>query len=87
MGAIERPNQEYRLTTAEILYHLPNEPHLLQSFVWQDYDVSPSYPELKKFLRFFVRHIEGTLHSVRVASQDLVRPTGMVYASYSSAVH
>jgi len=24
----------YRLTTAEILYHMPDHPYLLQSFVW-----------------------------------------------------
>jgi uncharacterized protein Usg len=29
---------EYRLTTAEIIYHLPDHPDLLQSFVWQKLD-------------------------------------------------
>ena len=31
----------YRPTTAEILYHLPDYPTLLQSFVLQKYDLSP----------------------------------------------
>ena len=29
--------KDYRLTTAEILYHLPDHPGILQSYVWQDH--------------------------------------------------
>ena len=60
--------QDYRLTTAEILYHLPDHPNLLQSYIWQDLDIAPRYPVLHKFLDFWTREIEGALHSVRVAS-------------------
>ena len=35
--------RDYRLTTAEIIYHLPDHPDLLQSFVWQKLDVAPSF--------------------------------------------
>ena len=48
-----------RLATAEILYHLPDHPHLLQSYVWQDYDMAPFYPVLHKFLDFWRRDLEG----------------------------
>ena len=34
----------YGLTTAKILYHFPDHPHLLQSFIWQDYDLAPKFP-------------------------------------------
>ena len=64
----------YRLTTAEILYHLPDHPGILQSFVWQDLDIAPQYPVLGKFLDFWRRELEGQLHSVRVASASLVKP-------------
>ncbi|MBV8089367.1 MAG: Usg family protein [Alphaproteobacteria bacterium] len=57
---------DYRLTTAEIIYHLPDHPDLLQSFIWQKLDVAPDYPELRRFLEFWSRNIEGKLHSVRV---------------------
>ena len=87
MRDLERQLQDYRLTTAEILYHLPDHPHLLQTFVWQDYDIAPRYPELQKFLRYWTHHIEGTLHSVQVASLDLIRPPNFIYASYSTALH
>ena len=72
--ALVRQLKDYRLTTAEILYHLPDHPNLLQSYIWQDLDMAPDYPVLRKFLDFWRREIEGTLHSVRVASASLVKP-------------
>ena len=62
----------YRLTTAEILYHMPDHPELLQSFVWQEFDIAPEFPVLHKFLRFWGTSIEGKLHSVRVATRGLI---------------
>jgi uncharacterized protein Usg len=56
----------YRLTTAKIVYRLPDEPERLQIFVWQKFDVAPDFPELSKFLDFWRKNIEGELHSVRV---------------------
>ena len=65
---------DYRLVTAEILYHMPDHPAMLQSYVWQKLDIAPRYPELHKFLDFWTREIEGKLHSVRVGSVDLISP-------------
>jgi len=65
---------EFRLTTAEILYHLPDCPGLLQAYVWQDYDISPRYPILGKFLQFWKDELEGPLHSVTVGSKEIITP-------------
>ncbi len=65
---------DYRLTTAEILYRLPDHPAVLQTYVWQDLDIAPGFPVLGRFLSFWHREIEGKLHSVRVASASLVGP-------------
>lgn len=62
----------HRLTTAEILYHMPDHPHLLQSFVWQFMDSAPAYPKLTSFLRFWEQNIEGRIHSVKVAGKQLI---------------
>ena len=72
---IQRQLQGYRLTTAEILYHLPDHPAVLQSYIWQDLDIAPRFPVLHKFLDFWSREIEGKLHSVRVASVGLISPS------------
>ena len=72
MANLKLQLNDYRLTTAEILYHMPDHPALLQSFIWQDYDIAPRYPELHKFLDFWTRQIEGKLHSVILASRGIV---------------
>ncbi len=59
---------DWQLTTAEILYHMPDHPAVLQTFIWQDFDLAPEFPELRRFLAFWRREIEGRLHSVRVAT-------------------
>lgn len=74
MTDLERQLQGYRLTTAEILYHLPDHPGLLQTFVWQKLDLAPRFPELHRFLDFWAHNIDGPLHSVRVASAQVIRP-------------
>ncbi len=60
MANLTRQLTDYRLTTAEILYHLPDHPALLQSFIWQDYDLAPRFPVLHQFLDFWVAQIEGS---------------------------
>ena len=64
----------YGLTTAEILYRRPDHPWLLQTYVWQNYDLCPEFPELNQFLRFWQKSIEGVLHTVTVAHSRLIRP-------------
>ncbi len=78
---------DWRLTTAELLYHLPDHPHVLQSFVWQKIDLAPSFPELARFLKFWEAKIDGPLHSVRVASAALTRPAELRYANGVYQVH
>ena len=67
--------QGYGLTTAEIHYHMPDHPHLLQQYIWQEYDLAPLFPVLKKFLDFWQQELDAALHSVRVAHNHLVRPS------------
>ncbi|MEQ1647808.1 MAG: usg protein [Hyphomicrobiaceae bacterium] len=64
----------FSLTTAEIVYRLPDHPSLLQSYIWQDYDMSPRFPKLLGFLKFWQSNLEGKLHQVRVAHTGLIRP-------------
>jgi uncharacterized protein Usg len=71
--------KDYRLTTAEILYHLPDHPRVLQTYVWQELDLAPEYPVLHRFLDFWNRELEGKVHSVRVATAKLVKPASVRY--------
>ena len=77
----------YRLTTAEIIYHLPDHPHLLQSFVWQELDIAPRFPVLRRFLDFWAHNIEGRLHSVTVGQAPLLVPARVRHAQVSYSLH
>jgi uncharacterized protein Usg len=70
-----RQLQGYCLTTAEILYRLPDHRSLLQTYLWQDYDLAPEFPALRKFLDFWRVSLDGPLHSVRLAHVRLVGPS------------
>lgn len=69
----------FSLTTAEILYRMPDHKSLLQSFVWQDYDLHPKFPKLHDFLDFWSQNLDGPLHRVRVAHQGLIAPAEFRY--------
>jgi uncharacterized protein Usg len=73
MSSLALQLNNFRLTTAHILYHMPDHPGLLQSFVWQEYDLAPKFPVLHKFLDFWAHNLDGKLHSVEVASCKLLQ--------------
>jgi uncharacterized protein Usg len=87
MSDMELMLKDYRLTTAEILYHLPDHPRLLQSYVWQEYDMAPKFPVLTKFLDFWKRELEGKLHSVRIMSVGIVSDAQYQYGHSEIRVH
>ena len=67
----------FGLTTAHILYRRPDHRWLLQSYVWQAYDLFPQFPELQKFLEFWQAKLEGPIYSVEVAHSKLIKPCEM----------
>jgi uncharacterized protein Usg len=40
----------------------------------EQHDLHPHFPELKKFLDFWTRELDGLLHSVTVAHTRLIKP-------------
>jgi len=77
----------YGLTTANILYRLPDYPKIIQSYIWQEYDLHPDFPELRKFLNFWMRSLDGPLHSVIVAHSNLIKPAEMKLLDGEFKVH
>lgn len=72
--AFRKQIEGYGLTTAHIFYRMPDCRSMLQEFIWQEYDLWPKFPALKKFLDFWEVEIDGPLHSVTIAHQRLIRP-------------
>ena len=71
---LEKQLNGYGLTTAQILYRRPDHHWLLQTYIWQSYDLFPDFPALNRFLEFWQEKLEGPLHSVQVAHSKLIKP-------------
>jgi uncharacterized protein Usg len=76
-----------RLTTAEVLYYMPDHPKLLQSFIWQTLDIAPEYPRVHSFLAYWRKEIEAVIHSVRLSTVGLVTPAKLRFADVMKTVH
>ncbi len=57
----------WRLTTASILYRIPDHPAFLQEYIWQQLDDVPRYPILRRFIDFWQRELDGKITHVKVA--------------------
>lgn len=64
----------YGLTTAEMFYHMPDHPHVLNTFVWQDYDQAQDHDKLMKFIGFWQNELDSPLHSVRFVHRKMISP-------------
>jgi uncharacterized protein Usg len=82
-----RQLEGWSLATAEICYRMPDAKSVLQTFVWQDYDMAPKFPKLTKFLDFWNRELEGPIHSVRLCHARLLRPTEVRMVGAEIAIH
>ena len=73
-GDFHQPGRLGPVPSPQILYRLPDHPSLLQTYVWQDYDLCPRFPVLNRFLAFWLEKLEGPLYSVTVAHSRLIKP-------------
>ncbi|MDX1782253.1 MAG: usg protein [Thalassovita sp.] len=64
----------YGLTAAEFFDHMPDHVHVLNTFIWQDYDIAPDHPRLFEFIDFWQREIDGPLHSLRFNHRKMISP-------------
>jgi uncharacterized protein Usg len=86
-SAFEGQLRGWSLTTAEIMYRLPDHRDLVQLFFWQEYDLAPRFPRLIKFLDFWTNNLEGPLCQVRVAHSSIVRPAEMRFVGSEWRLH
>jgi uncharacterized protein Usg len=83
----ERQLRGWSLTTAEIMYRMPDFRDILQTFIWQDYDLAPKFPKLIKFLDYWAHHLDGPLASVRVAHSGIVGPLELRHVGAEWKLH
>jgi len=86
-ASFRRMLEGYSLTSAEVLYRMPDHPTLLQTFFWQFEDKAPDYPRLKRFLDHWEREIEAIIQSVRVMHQGLIKPKEIQLVKDGGTLH
>jgi uncharacterized protein Usg len=72
MSETELMLRGYGLTTAQLFYRMPDYRNVLNTFVWQEYDLAPDHPKLIEFIEFWQDSIEGPLHSVQYTHRKLL---------------
>jgi len=64
----------FGITTAEILYAMPDTPSWLQVFFWQFEDQYPTFPRLKRFINYWRTFIEVPIKQITICHQRLIKP-------------
>jgi uncharacterized protein Usg len=82
----------WRHITAEILYRMPDQRSLVQTFVWQnmdrwDADPRQAFPLLKKFCAWWNAHLDGPIVQVRVAGCPVVSPAELEHIGTRLVLH
>ena len=86
-GGLQAQLQGKRLTTAEVLYYMPEHPALLQSFLWQTLDEAPDFPRIQRFLEFWRREIDAVIHSVAISACAQITPGRVRSARFMANLH
>ncbi|WP_292290881.1 aspartate-semialdehyde dehydrogenase [Marivita sp.] len=72
MSETELMLRGYGLTTAQLYYRMPDYRNVLNTFVWQEYDLAPDHPKLFEFIEFWQDSIDGPLHSVQYTHRKML---------------
>lgn len=57
---------QQKLITIGVLYYYPDYPSLIQEFIWQVEDITPSLPKVYKFLNHWKNNIEAPIKDVLI---------------------
>ena len=79
-------DMQLELILAKIYYRLPDNPSILQEFIWQDFDRPPLYPRFKKLINYWNEHIEGPIASIDFCSSHLRSPD-YIFADCDFTIH
>ena len=74
---LEMQLNDWSLTTAEIMYRMPDYRDILQTYIWQNYDRAPRFPRLIEFLNYWTKNLDGPLHMVRVTHKGIISAAEM----------
>ncbi len=77
----------WKLVTADIAYRMPDYLSVLQTLIWQDFDLMPELPALRKYLRFWEENLDGPVHSVRIVSAEIIESPRIAHRHHELRLH
>ena len=54
------------IASVQVIYYLPDYENILNEFIWQTEDISPEYPRIDKFIKYWDKNIEGRIKDIFV---------------------
>ena len=62
--------EKWTLASVQVIYYIPDFPHIVNEFVWQTDDQRPDFPRIDRFLNYWDRYIDGPIKEVYIYDHD-----------------
>ena len=60
------------IASVQVIYYLPDYENILNEFIWQTEDISPEFPRIDKFIKYWDKNIEGPIDSIDFCSSHAI---------------
>tara|TARA_B100001559_G_C16486192_1_gene616163 strand:+ start:156 stop:407 length:252 start_codon:yes stop_codon:yes gene_type:complete len=54
------------VASVQVIYYMPDYKNILNEFVWQTEDITPEFPRIGKFIKYWDENIEGLIRDIYV---------------------
>ena len=62
--------EQWTLASVQVVYYIPNFPHIVNEFMWQTDDQRPDFPRIERFLNYWDRYIDGPIKEVYIYDHE-----------------
>ena len=60
---------KWTVATVQVVYYIPDFPHIVNEFMWQTDDQRPNFPRIGRFLNYWDKNIDGPIKEVYIYDQ------------------
>ena len=62
--------EKWTLASVQVIYYIPDFPHIVNEFMWQTDDQRPNFPRIGRFLNYWDRYIDGPIKEVYIYDHE-----------------
>ena len=59
--------EKWTVASVQVVYYIPDFPHIVNEFLWQTDDQRPDFPRIGRFLNYWDDNIEAIISEVIIA--------------------